>query len=519
MRLASRSHPRLLVSSRSEKLAKYRAKRDFAVTAEPSGSARDAARARFVIQQHAARRMHYDFRLEHGGVLWSWSVPKGPSLSPKQRRLAVRTEDHPVDYAGFEGTIPKGQYGAGAVSVWDRGMWHPEGDADAAMKSGRLTFTLDGEKLHGRWHLVRTKPQGTQETWLLFKGRDDFADDDTDIIADKPASVISGRDIAQIAAAPGAVWNSKGVVAEKPSSDELHALLRGLGVPLTNLDKVLYAQQGITKGQLVGYVAAVAPWFLRYTADRPVMAVRCPNGPDAPCFFQKHALKGAPASIARIKVAGEHEPYMAVHDLQGLIALAQLGTLEVHTWGARVDDLEHPDVLVLDLDPDEALPWERVALAAIEVKKLLHELGLESFVKTTGGKGLHVQVPIARRTSWTELKSFARGVAMRLEREQPRAYVSTMTKHARTGKIYLDYLRNGRGATFIAPYSPRARDGAPVATPITWDELAAGIKPAAFTLRTLPARLEALGDRDPWAGYGDVRQSITAAARKAVAVR
>jgi bifunctional non-homologous end joining protein LigD len=336
-------------------------------------------------------------------------------------------------------------------------------------------------------------------------------------VAAKPASVISGRDIEQIAAAPNAVWNAK----REPPSDELHALLHGLGVgfPLTNLDKVLYAQQGITKGQLVGYFAAVAPWFLRYAADRPVMAVRCPNGPAAPCFFQKHALKGAPAAIARVAVPGEHEPYMAVHDLPGLVALAQLGTLEVHTWGARKGDIEHPDVLVLDLDPDESLAWERVALAALEVRKLLRELGLESFVKTTGGKGLHVQVPIVRRTSWDELKSFARGVAMRLERDQPRAYVSTMTKQARTGKIYVDYLRNGRGATFIAPYSPRAREGAPIATPITWDELASGIKPAAFTLRTLPARLDALGDRDPWQGYGATRQSITAAARKAVSAR
>jgi bifunctional non-homologous end joining protein LigD len=183
------------------KLSKYRAKRDFAITDEPSGSDGAASGRRFVIQQHAARSMHYDFRLEHGGVLWSWSVPKGPSLSPKTRRLAVRTEDHPIDYADFEGVIPKGEYGGGTVSVWDRGTWQPEGDAAAAMTAGKITFELRGEKLHGRWHLVRTKPTGKQESWLLFKARDDDADDTLDIVAAKPASVKSGRTLDQIAKA------------------------------------------------------------------------------------------------------------------------------------------------------------------------------------------------------------------------------------------------------------------------------------------------------------------------------
>jgi|SRR5580698_985318 len=182
------------------KLAKYRAKRDFARTAEPSGGRAPSPGRRFVIQQHAARRMHYDFRLELDGVLLSWAVPKGPSLSPKQRRLAVRTEDHPLDYADFEGIIAKGEYGGGVVSVWDRGTWQPEGDAAAAMQAGKLAFSLAGEKLRGRWHLVRTKPQGKQESWLLFKSRDELADDELDIVSAEPKSVISGRTIEQIGA-------------------------------------------------------------------------------------------------------------------------------------------------------------------------------------------------------------------------------------------------------------------------------------------------------------------------------
>jgi bifunctional non-homologous end joining protein LigD len=210
----------------SAKLAKYRSMRDFARTGEPRGDARAQKPAKslkagnsFVIQQHAARRMHYDFRLELDGVLLSWSVPKGPSLSPAERRLAVRTEDHPLDYADFEGVIPQGQYGGGTVVVWDRGSWEPEGDAHEALVKGKLSFTLHGEKLRGRWHLVRTKGDGKAENWLLFKGRDEAANDKLDIIAAKPASVLSGRTVEQIAAKPERVWQSsrptEPTVAEK----------------------------------------------------------------------------------------------------------------------------------------------------------------------------------------------------------------------------------------------------------------------------------------------------------------
>jgi len=202
------------------KLEKYRSMRDFSLTAEPSGESPTAHTGHsYVIQQHAARRMHYDFRLELDGVLLSWSVPKGPSLSPTARRLAVRTEDHPLDYADFEGVIPAGQYGGGTVVVWDRGSWQPEGDARAAIAKGKLTFALHGEKLRGRWHLVKTRNEGKAENWLLFKGRDEAANDQLDVIAAKPASVLSGRTLDEIAAAPDRVWHSnratEPTVAEK----------------------------------------------------------------------------------------------------------------------------------------------------------------------------------------------------------------------------------------------------------------------------------------------------------------
>jgi bifunctional non-homologous end joining protein LigD len=525
------------------KLAKYRAMRDFTRTPEPSGGARIAHKGdSFVIQKHAARRLHYDFRLELDGVLLSWSVPKGPSLSPKQRRLAVRTEDHPLDYAGFEGIIPQGQYGGGTVVVWDRGTWEPEGDPHEAMQKGRLTFTLHGDKLHGRWHLVRTKGDDAKhENWLLFKSRDDAADEQADIVEEQPASVLSGRTLEEIAKAPDRVWQSNKVaeptVAQKRAAriatakrgqparpantvEELLGLVSRLplGYKLTNLDRVLYPEQGITKGQLIAYLAVVADWMLPHVANRPLTIVRCPEGRKKPCFFQKHVLAGSPPAIHRLPIEeedGEVVDYMRIDDMPGLVALAQLGTLEIHTWGSHADKPEKPDLLVFDLDPDAGLAWDKVALAAFHMRRRLDELGLASYVKTTGGKGLHVVAPVERRLGWDDTKAFTKAVVETMERDEPSLYTTNMAKARRKGKIFLDYLRNGRNATFIAPYSPRARDGAPVAVPITWEELAHGVDPAAFDTSTVPRRLAQL-KRDPWRGINSLKQSITASTWKAV---
>lgn len=525
------------------KLAKYRSMRDFRKTAEPRGKRPPRRRgSSFVIQQHAARRLHYDFRLELDGVLLSWSVPKGPSLSPTERRLAVRTEDHPVDYAGFEGVIPEGEYGAGTVSVWDRGTWQPEGDAHEALRKGRLTFQLDGDKLHGRWHLVRTKPQGTQESWLLFKGRDEAANDNVDIVAERPESVISGRTLGEIAGDTDRVWHSthekQPTVMEKraqliaeaapkraATAADIAKLVAQLPVEfeLTNLDKVLYPERGLTKAELIAYLAVVSEWMLPQLAGRPLTLLRCPEGRHKKCFFQKKILPGSPQSIGTVELEesgarqqdGEVVEYMQVKDMAGLVGLAQLGTLEIHTWGCHADKVERPDLMVFDLDPDVDIGWEPVALAALEVRRQLGELGLTSFVKTTGGKGLHVCAPIRRTISWDDFKAFAKAVADQMVATDPKLYTTNMSKAARKHRIFVDYLRNGRGATFITPYSPRARASAPVATPITWDELAHGIDPATFTTKTVPARL-AKQTKDPWLGIDDVDQAITAAAWRAV---
>ena len=553
-------------SAATRKLSRYRAKRDFTRTAEPSGR-EPRAKAKglsFVIQAHAARRMHHDFRLELGGVLLSWSVPKGPSLDPGERRLAVRTEDHPLAYATFEGIIPKGEYGGGTVVVWDRGTWEPEGDADEGVKKGRLTFTLHGDKLRGRWHLVRTRGRDeAHENWLLFKGKDEHASEERDIVAERPESVVTGRTLDEVAAAADKVWRSNRSSTATPADEpataskttktaraskttkarkivtaskttratrpaaaadpplagaDLVTLVRALpvGFELTNLDKVLWREEGVTKAQLLAYLAVTAERILPHVGGRPLTLVRCPDGAAKHCFFQKHLKPGTPPAIRPVPIAddeGTVEQYLRIDDLPGLVACAQLGTLELHTWGCHADKLERPDLLVFDLDPDPQLSWDRVVEGAITTRDALTALGLGAFVKTTGGKGLHVVSAVTRRLAWDEHTAFSRALVERIAAAAPTGYTTNPLKARRKGKIFLDYLRNGRGATFVAPYSPRARPGATVATPVTWAELEAGLDPLAFTIATVPPRLA--GQReDPWETMEP--RPITAAARKAV---
>lgn len=515
----------MAASTAHAKLREYRKKRDFGITPEPSGAKKPKRAPRpgcqFVVQKHAARALHYDFRLELDGVLLSWSVPKGPSFDPKTRRLAMRTEDHPLDYADFEGIIPKGEYGGGTVIVWDHGSWEPIGDARAGLKKGHIEFTLDGDKLQGRWHLIRTRPQRDREAWLLIKGDDDVADPERDIVEEAPLSVVTKRSIEQVAKEKDRVWRSNRK-EDGTKAPDMFGLLRSLPLSfkLTNLDKVLYPEQNLTKGAYLAYLAVVRDWILPHLSGRPLTLVRCPEGRHKHCFFQKHAGLGTPASIKRIAIAGEDQDYLMVEDLDGLLAAAQLGALELHTWGSHYGSkgakVEKPDVLVFDLDPDPSVGWDTVVETALAMRKHLSHLGLESLVKTTGGKGLHVVVPIAPRMEWDDAKEFTRRLVVGMERAAPTRFTTNISKAKRRGRIFLDYLRNGRGATFIAPYSVRARENATVATPITWKELEAGVDPRAFTVLTVPQRLAKM-KKDPWEEYDEIaKQVISAAAKKKI---
>lgn len=813
------------------KLETYRAKRDFGVTSEPQGEAGEGAGNRFVVQKHDARRLHYDFRLELDGVLKSWAVTRGPSLVPGEKRLAVAVEDHPLEYGDFEGVIPKGEYGGGTVIVWDRGTWTPDGDPRKGLKKGHLDFLLAGEKLGGRWHLVRMKPKPKEkrENWLLIKGDDEAARDPDapDILEERPNSVKTGRDPDAVAAQPEAVWSSvaplpapppgpkaipgarkaalpafvepalaslapkppggarwvheikfdgyrlqarvdgrkvrlttrggldwtdkfgkdiaaalaalpvktalidgelvveasngasdfsamqadlsegrsdrfvyyafdllhldgfdlrglpltrrksllaqildganprvrfsadfsesgeivlrhacrlslegvvskradapyrsgrgktwvkskctarqecviggyvpsttipkaigslvmgvfendalrhvgrvgtgytatlaknlfhrleplavkksrfaerlsaaeaKGVVFVRPElvaevefrgwtgdGNLRHATFRGLRddkpanqvvretppgktppppkpqkrtVPLTHPDRLYWPNAGVTKSGLADYYAEVWPRIAPFVVGRPLALLRAPSGITGQMFFQKHAWTGANRRIARVPDPKEPggQPLLAIDDLDGLIALVQSGVLEIHPWGSTLADREHPDTLVIDLDPGENVPWSAVTAAALETRTRLEAKGLAAFVKTSGGKGLHVVAPLTPKADWIATKAFAKTLAETMATENSDAFVATITKSKRRGKILVDYLRNQRGATAVAPYSTRARPGAPVSMPLAWDELSPAVGPAYFTVENAAARLNAL-DTDPWAEF------------------
>lgn len=283
------------------------------------------------------------------------------------------------------------------------------------------------------------------------------------------------------------------------------------GARLTSPARVVYPERGVTKLDLARYYEAMADWVLPHIAGRPLTLVRCPAGQQGHCFFQKHMDESAPAEIKRVLVEERDgaEWYGTVQTPAGLVSLVQLGALELHTWNSRSDRLERPDRFVIDLDPDPSVDWSAVVDAALHIRDLLDELGLESFLKTTGGKGLHVVVPLVRRAGWDEVKAFSQAVASLLATAAPQLYTTELSKRKRRGRILLDYLRNARGATAIEAYSTRARAGAPVAAPIHWDELGDGVRADSFNVGNMPSRMAELGE-DPWNGIGAVKQSLTA---------
>jgi bifunctional non-homologous end joining protein LigD len=289
------------------------------------------------------------------------------------------------------------------------------------------------------------------------------------------------------------------------------------GVRLTHPDRVLYPEDGITKLDLARYYAAVGDWAVPHLAGRPLTLVRCPDGQGKPCFYQKHLGKGAPEAIGHVDIAedGETVAYPVIENVAGLIGLVQMSVIEIHPSGATAENRDTPDRITFDLDPDEGLAWERVTEAAVDIREALLAIGLKSFAKTTGGKGLHVVVPLQPRLGWDEVKAFTKWVADQFVAQSPNRFTANMAKRARRGRIYIDYLRNSRGATAIGAYSPRAREGATVSTPLFWEEVEKSVRPEGFTVATVPQRLAAL-DKNPWAEIGKLRQSISAAVRRRV---
>ena len=430
-------------------------------------------------------------------VIGGYTDPDGARAEFGSLLLGVHDRDGGLVYAGRVGT------------GFDHATLKDLGARLRKLERRASPFSADGPRPPGRGaHWV--KPELVAEVAFTEWTRDGLLRHPAfqGLREDKPAAQI----VRETSRAPKPV-------RAHPSAGGRDGPVEVAGVKLTHPDRVLFRDQAITKLGLARYYEAVADWMVPHVADRPLSLVRCPEGERGACFYQKHAAPGVPKQVKRVRIresGGGPASYLYVDDLPGIIALAQIGVLEIHPWGARVERIERPDRLVLDLDPAPGLPWPRVVEAAEEARALLQDQGLVSFVKTTGGKGLHVVVPLRPEAGWDALRALAEGIGAAMTRGAPDRYTINPLKAARRGRIFIDYLRNVRGATAVAAYSPRAKPGAPVSTPLAWSELSAKTDPAAFTVATVPRRLTALR-KDPWADFFSVDQAITARTATALA--
>ena len=454
-------------------LSKYNQKRNFNKTKEPMGKrSKKAKKLRFCIQHHIARKDHYDLRLEWDGVLKSWAIPKGPSYNDKDKRLAIMVEDHPIDYRNFEGTIPKGEYGGGIVMLWDKGYWEPIKGYKPNFKEGPIKFILKGSRLKGMWTLVKLKNDDT--SWLLIKDKDEYHLYDD--INEFNTSIKTNR-----------------------TMDEIKDNIRH--IEITNPDKIIYKKPKVTKMNIVNYYKAVSKRMLPLIENRLISTIRYPSGSKGSSFFKKHFENLHKfLGLKRIKSKKEHQnDYYYIKDINGLISEVQMNSYEFHVWGCLASDLSHADMLVFDLDPDELLSLKRLREGVKDLKSILDEYELSSFLKTSGGKGYHVVVPLNAKVTWKTARLIAKNIAELMEARWPNKYTSNMKKSKRKGKIFIDWVRNTKGATSVAPYSLRIRKKLTVSMPISWNELDK-IKPDEITIEEAIKRLKR---KDPWQKFNN----------------
>ncbi|MCU7549551.1 non-homologous end-joining DNA ligase [Chitinophagaceae bacterium LB-8] len=524
-------------------LSLYHQKRSFSETPEPEGKEKSSkGMLRFVVQKHDASQLHYDFRLEMDGVLKSWAVPKGPSLKPADKRLAMPVEDHPYDYRNFEGVIPEGNYGAGTVMVWDEGTYEPEKGEGMSKKKqeqlllqqyeeGNLIINLHGNKLKGLFALFRMK--GDEKPWLLVKKKDEYASGEDVTAQDK--SVKSGKTLLQIATEKGAVLNHpenkqsvkassvKKIKKAEPktagkkvnpgayknkklepeqlgTADEKAAdiKLNGHLVQVTNLKKLYWTKEGFTKGDMLYYYHRIAPYILPYMKDRPQSLHRHPNGINGKHFFQKDMTGKLPDWIPTHEDYSESTDetiqYMICNNEASLLYMANLGCIEMHPWHSRHQKPDLPDYCLVDLDPDKNNSFEQVIETAHVVKSLLDELKADCYCKTSGSTGLHIYVPLGAKYTYDESKQFAELLVGLVHQEMPGITSLERNPAKRKGKIYLDFLQNSQAQTAAAPYSLRPKPGVPVSTPVDWSEVKKGLTPTTHNATNIFDRLKTEGD-------------------------
>lgn len=451
-------------------LKKYNEKRNFQKTPEPIGKSqpKKTKKLKFVIQHHLARKDHYDLRLEWNGVYISFAVPKGPSFNPKDKRLAIHVEDHPLSYGTFEGIIPKGEYGGGTVMLFDKGFWCPISSTKPDFNNGPIKFTLKGIRFKGSWSLVKYK----ENNWLLIKEKDEFVSNEK--IERFKKSIKTNRTMEEIAG--------------------------NQSVILSSGEKIIFKTEKVTKQDIFNYYKLVGERIMPFLENRLISAVRCPNGMEKEKFYMKH-LSNKNKDIGKKTIKNkqlEKADYYYFKNINGLLSEVQRNSYEYHIWGSKINSLKKPDILVFDLDPDEGLSLKKVREGVKDLKEILDNLKLKSYLKTSGGKGYHIYIPL-QMSSWKECEKIAKDIADILVLNHPDKYTTNMRKENRKNKIFIDYFRNKYGATSVCPYSLRLKKKATISCPISWRELDQ-IKPDGINIKNIKERLK---KKDPWINFFD----------------
>jgi bifunctional non-homologous end joining protein LigD len=500
----------------------YQKKRNFKRTPEPEGKISKANKHRFVCQEHHASSLHFDLRLEIGGVLKSWSLRKGPSMNPEIRRLAVPTEDHPVEYLEFQGHIPEGNYGAGEHMKWDSGTYKllDGANAEEQLEKGKMKLELQGKKLKGTFNFFRL---GQRDQWLLVKGKDEFADaewklellmpdaegnrfieDDKETTGrrgakspKKNAEVVKTRAKARKGETLPTIASVLG--AKNPAGDK-RVKVGEYAVGLTSLDRVYWPDAGITKADLIRYYYQIADYIQPYLENRPLILKRYPTGINGK-FFHQHDVDEVPEYVRTIALeaedAGTHTvDYVVGGNVQTHLYLANLGAIERHPWHSRVDAIEFPDWFVFDLDPGEDVEFAAICQIAVSTKAVIDSFGLRSYVKTSGSRGIHVYVPIKAEYGYGQVADLAARIAKIVADENPKAATVERSRSKRKkGQIYVDHMQNAYGKSVVAPYSVRPKAGATVSAPLDWAEVEKKkISADDFTIGNMLQRVTKKGD-------------------------